>query len=124
MNELNKCIIGEEADIDRELFSKHFNFQKPSAILGTLRNLNDRTKNKNLVNVIENGLTDLKKEIGNMGEKEKEIKKPNEIVNIVEKIHKFNKQNQQGEGLKILTTNQMLSRLPISLAQLNTGNNS
>ena len=29
-----------------------------------------------------------------------------------------------GEGLKILTPNQMLSRLPISLAQLKAGNNS
>ena len=32
--------------------------------------------------------------------------------------------NQQKKGLKILTPNQMLSRLPISLAQLNAGNNS
>ena len=31
---------------------------------------------------------------------------------------------KQGKGLKILTPNQMLSRLPISLAQLKTGNNS
>ena len=31
---------------------------------------------------------------------------------------------QQGKGLKILTPNQMLSRLPISLALLNAGNNS
>ena len=30
----------------------------------------------------------------------------------------------QGKGLKILTPNQMLSRLPITLAQLNAGNNS
>ena len=30
----------------------------------------------------------------------------------------------QGKGLKILTPNQMLSRLPISLAQLEAGNNS
>ena len=30
----------------------------------------------------------------------------------------------EGKGLKILTPNQMLSRLPISLAQLNAGNNS
>ena len=36
----------------------------------------------------------------------------------------FNKQNQQGKGLKILTPNQMLSRLPITLAQLKAGNNS
>ena len=32
--------------------------------------------------------------------------------------------NQQGKGLKILTPNQMLNRLPISLAQLKAGNNS
>ena len=34
------------------------------------------------------------------------------------------KRNQPGRGLKILTPNQMLSRLPISLAQLKVGNNS
>ena len=34
------------------------------------------------------------------------------------------KRNQQGKGVKILTPNQMLSRLPISLAQLKGGNNS
>ena len=32
--------------------------------------------------------------------------------------------NQEGQGLKILTPNQMLSRLPISFAQLKAGNNS
>ena len=34
------------------------------------------------------------------------------------------RENQQGQGLKILTPNQMLSTLQISLAQLNAGNNS
>ena len=34
------------------------------------------------------------------------------------------RRNQQGQGLTILTPNQMLSRLPIALAQLKTGNNS
>ena len=34
------------------------------------------------------------------------------------------KRNKEGKGLKILTPNQMLSRLPISLAQLKAGNNS
>ena len=34
------------------------------------------------------------------------------------------RRNQPGKGLKILTPNQMLSRLPISLAQLQAGNNS
>ena len=45
-------------------------------------------------------------------------------MDIVEKILKFNKQNQQGQGLKILTPDQILSWLPISLAQLKAGNNS
>ena len=34
------------------------------------------------------------------------------------------RRNQQEQGLKILTPNLMLSRLPITLAQLNAGNNS
>ena len=34
------------------------------------------------------------------------------------------RRNQEGQGLKILTPNQMLRRLPISLSQLEAGNNS
>ena len=34
------------------------------------------------------------------------------------------RRNQQERGLKILTSDQMLSRLPITLAQLKAGNNS
>ena len=58
-----------------------------------------------------------------MTEDEIKTEKPNEIVDIVEKILEFNEQ-QEGKGLKILTPSQMLSRLPISLAQLKAGNNS
>ena len=50
--------------------------------------------------------------------------KPHEILKIVEEILKFKKQKQLGLGLKTLTPNQMLSRLPITLAQLKAGNNS
>ena len=46
------------------------------------------------------------------------------VVKIVEEILKLNEQNQQGQGSKILTPNQMLSRLPIALAKLQAGNNS
>ena len=46
------------------------------------------------------------------------------MLNIVELILEFNQLNQLGQGLKILTPSQMLSRLPISLAQLKAGNNS
>ena len=34
------------------------------------------------------------------------------------------RRNHQAQGLKILTPNQMLSRLPVTLAQLKAGNNS
>ena len=46
------------------------------------------------------------------------------IIEIVERILYFNQLNQAGKGLKILTRSQMLSRLPISLAELKAGNNS
>ena len=59
-----------------------------------------------------------------MSEDEKEIEKPGEIIDIVKEILEFNKQNQQGLGLQILIPDQMLSRWPISLAQLKAGNNS
>ena len=36
----------------------------------------------------------------------------------------LNSENQLGLGLKILTPNQLLRRLPITLAQLKVGNNS
>ena len=46
------------------------------------------------------------------------------IIDIVERIFDLNSKKQSRQGLKILTPNQMLSRLPISLAQLNARNNS
>ena len=58
-----------------------------------------------------------------MIEQEKETENPNEIVDIVEKIRQFDKQ-QQGQGPKILSPSQMLSRFQISLAQLKAVNNS
>ena len=93
-------------------------------MLMLLNKTNDKTKYNELVNMINSRLKNLKEEIKNMSEKEKEIEDPDKILEFVEKILKFNEQNQQGKGLKILTPNQMLSRLPISLAQLQAGNNS
>ena len=45
-------------------------------------------------------------------------------MSIVNEILKINEKIQRVQGLKILTPNQMFSRLPISLAQLKAGNNS
>ena len=81
-------------------------------------------KNKDLVNVIKSRLVDLKNETKKMFEDETEIEKPDEIVDIVEKILELNDQNQEGKGLKILTPDQTLSGLPIFLAQLKVGNDS
>ena len=89
-----------------------------------LRGTKDKEKNSKLVNMFNSALKDLKKEIEKMSKKQKKIEKPNNIVKVVERILELNKQNQQGKGLKILTPNQILSRLPIALAQLQAGNNS
>ena len=58
-----------------------------------------------------------------MSDDETEIEKTEKIVDIVEELLEFNRQNQEGLGLKILTPDQMLSRLPITLAQLKAVNN-
>ena len=112
---LNKRIIDEEIDLNEELFKKYFKIQRPSDMLMYLKT-NDKEKNNELVNMINSGLKDLKEEIKKMLEKEKEIEDPELTVEFVEEILEFNEQNQQGKGIKILTPNQMLSRLPISLA--------
>ena len=52
------------------------------------------------------------------------IEKNEKIIEIVERILYFNQLIQAGKGLTILTRSQMLSRLPISLAELKAGNNS
>ena len=67
----------------------------------------------------------MKRDIKNVSKNRKfMIKENKKIINIVECILYFNQLDQSGQGLKILTPNQMLSRLLISLAQLNAGNNS
>ena len=96
-NEFNELINKEETDINSELFQKHFNFWRPSEMLKAIYDTINRRKSKELVVL---------------------------IVSIVEKIFEFNRQKQEGQGTKILTSDQMLSRLPISLAQLKAENNS
>ena len=124
MNEIIKYIAKEEIDLNEGLFQKYFKIQRPSDMLMYLNKTNDKEKNNELVSLINSGLKDLKEEIKNMSEKERKIEKPDKIVKTVEEILNFNKQKQEGQGIKILTPNQMLSRLAISLAQLKAGNDS
>ena len=78
-----------------------------------MKKIKDIEKTKIHVSFVRNGLRDSKEEIKRMSNDEKEIEKPNGIVDIVEKVLDLYNQNQQGQGLKILTPDQMLSRLPI-----------
>ena len=93
MNALNELIIKKETGINRKLFNNYFNFQMPTALLKALYNLNDGKKNNQLVNTIKSRLSYLKNEIKKMSEDEIKTEKPGEIVDIVEKILEFNKQN-------------------------------
>ena len=85
----------------------------------------DTENNKVKVDFIKDYMINLKKDIENASKDDVDkIEKMNKIADIVERILYLNNENQEGSGLKILTTNQMLSRLPITLAQLKAGNNS
>ena len=59
-----------------------------------------------------------------ISQNEIKTEKPDKILKIVEEILEFNEQNQLEKGLKRLTPNQTLTRLPITFAQLKAGNNS
>ena len=59
-----------------------------------------------------------------ISQNEIKTEKPDKILKIVAEILEFNEQNQLEKGLKILTPNQTLTRLPITFAQLKAGNNS
>ena len=86
----------------------------------------NKNKNKELVEAIKSRSSNLKDKIKKMSGYEKKNEQPDKILNIVKEVLDFDKKirKQQGLGLKILTPNQMLSRLPISLGQLKAGNNS
>ena len=124
VKELSKLVNKEETDVNWGLFQKHFKFTKPSALLKELYLIKNKKENKKLVDLIKSGSKDLKDEIKGMSENEIEIERPDKMVDPVHKIPEFNRQNQEGQGLKILTPELVLSRLPISLAQLKAGNNS
>ena len=87
----------------------------------------DGTKNDAQIYLIEKILNEVKK-YNKIAEAEKYVIEGNSkimIISIVECIIYFNQlEQQERKGLKLLTPKQMLSRLPITLAQLNAGNNS
>ena len=82
----------------------------------------DKKKNSEFVEEIKNRWSNLKVKTEKMSKEEIKNETPDDILEIVNEIKR--EIQKQGSGLKILKPNQMLSRLPISLAHLKAGNNS
>ena len=79
---------------------------------------------QNWIDTINKQLTKFKNSVKNVPKNDKLKSEENEkIIDVVEKILEFDRQ-KQGQGLKIITPDQIFSRLPITLAQLKAGNNS
>ena len=87
---MNKC-IAEEKDINDKIFWKYSNYQNPSFLTKYLIRAK-QVKNKQLVNNITDELIDLRNTIN-----KKELsgnENPNKIIDIVEKIINFDKQQK------------------------------
>ena len=120
----NRLTDAKERDINDEIVRNHFLVQDLGDLLKKLqKSPNISERNQIQVNLINSGLRDPKEEIEDMNEPEKETENPNEIVDIIENILEFNKQQQETD-IKILTPNQLLSRLLILLSQLKVENDS
>ena len=104
--EFMKKIIANEKYINDEIFWNYFKL---------------KAKNEQLVNNVNDGLNDLRKVV--IRKEILENENPKKIIDIVEKIGDFNKQ-QKGKGIKILTPKQMLQRSQITVEQVKAGNTS
>ena len=116
----------KEQNINNLLFKEYFtDYKSPSNMSEKLIETEDAEVNKIKADFIKKILSKLQKTVDCVTKydtlKTKENKK---IIDIVKHILEFNDKIQLGQGLKILTPNQMLSRLPMSLAQLKARNNS
>ena len=120
---LNRLINLKRRSINDSLFREYFKHQDPDSMLEDLCSTRNTERNDIQVDLIRSALTDFDNKIDSMSENDIRFEQPNEIAKIVEKILEFNRQ-QSEQGLKILTLDQRLNRLLISLAQLKAGNNS
>ena len=112
----------EEKNINNLMFQYYFSkYQNLNDMYKKLREPKGK-RNEDQVYLIKEILDKIKKY--NKNAKEYVIEGNKKIINIVKHILYFNQLEQQNGGLKILTPDQMHSRLPITLAQLNAGNNS
>ena len=81
---LERLIDLKNKGTNDKLVWKYFQVQDLGALLEKLKKSKSNTKRNDIqVALIKNGLTDLKEEIKDMSEQEKETENPNEIVDIV-----------------------------------------
>ena len=91
--EFIEYIENKPKTIDYNLFKEYFNFKVPSALVKKLYETKDKKKNNDLVELIKIRWSNLKDEIEKMSEDEKETEKPDKILEIVEEILIFNREN-------------------------------
>ena len=115
----NYVINYETGSINKKLCKEHFSYKVPTELLRDLVN-SDKEENIDLVTSLRDRLSELLSEVLTIDEEEVKKHKLDSTVDVFETILEFNEQRRErkGQGLKILTPQQMLSRLPISLAQL------
>ena len=136
-DDLDELLLDTEKYLDPDLIEKYFFSRSLKKISEFLKHKRDTSYGKVEVALVKNKLKDLKNDIKYMPENEVKNKKLDLLAGLVEKILDINRllnipdleseesaaQRQQGQGLKILTPQQMITRLPILLAQLKVGNN-
>ena len=114
----------KKKNINNVLFDHYFDYLNPEIMIAKLKTASYE-KNKNMVESINKKLTKLKNIVKNVPKSEvSKVEENKKITDIVERIIELNSEKQLGLGLKILTPDQMLRRLPITLAQLKAGSNS
>ena len=68
-------LIKKETNINSEIFQRPFKLQRPSDMFKLLYKTNDKKKNKELVNMINSGLSDLENATENIDEEERKNSK-------------------------------------------------
>ena len=93
--EVDRLIDLKKKDITDKLVKKHFQVNSPNNMQKKLKgSKTNLEKNRIQVSMIKSRLKDLEEEIEDMSEPEKEIGGPDEIVDIIERILEFNRNNE------------------------------
>ena len=113
-NFINK-IENDEKTINNGIFKEYFSYQNLSFLA---KDKTNQWKDEQMINQLNNALIDLRSPVNKT--KVPENENPDKVIDIVEKILDFVKQ-ERGKVLKILTLKQMLQRLQIAITQVKAG---